>query len=119
MPAEQDILEDPAAFAEAQRIAGERTWPATVRLGTPIEFGKETITELVFQKGNLGIIRGLNITFDTMPKYEELMAIAARLCGKSLKVIELLDPDDADEVITMAVGFFARCRGAGKKLSPR
>ena len=37
--------------------------------------------------------------------------IASRLCGKPLKVIEMLDSDDGSEVLEIAVSFFARCLG--------
>jgi hypothetical protein len=109
--------DDPEALAEARRILGDRSWPVTITLGTPIQFGKESIAELVFQKGNFGVLKGLNIPVDRTPHIDELMEIASRLCGRSMKVIEKLDPDDADEVVAIALGFFARCRGAGKRLS--
>ena len=108
--------DDPEALAEAKRILGDREWPVTVPLGTPIQFGKDTIAELVFQRGNFGVLKGMNIPVDRTPHIDELMTIASRLCGRPLKVIEQLDPDDADEVVAIALGFFGRCRGAGKRL---
>jgi hypothetical protein len=107
-------VDDPTAVDEARRLLD--AWPKTIRLSTPIEFGKETIEELAFQKGNFGILKGLSIPIDRMPNLDELMTIAARLCGRPLKVIELLDPGDASEVADIATIFFSRCRGAGKKL---
>lgn len=110
---------DPDAMAEAKRLLASSSetqqWPMTIKLSVPVSFGKETVESLVFQKGNFGVLKGLSI--DRAPNVDELMLIASRLCGKSLKVIELLDPDDADEVIAIAMGFFGRCRGAGKRLS--
>lgn len=110
---------DPDAFAEAKRLlaaVNEQQWPRVLKLGTPIQFGKQTvITELTFQKGTYGVLKGLRI--DRAPDVNELMLIASRLCGQPVNVIELLDPDDADEVTTIALGFFGRCRGAGKRLS--
>ena len=107
--------DEPNAVDAAKRLLD--AWPKTIRLSTPIEFGKnETIEELVFQKGNFGILKGLSIPIDRMPNLDELMVIAARLCGRPLKVIELLDPSDASEVADVATIFFSRCRGAGKKL---
>lgn len=114
---ENETADDPTALAEAKKILGKREWPITIHLGTPIQFGKEAIEELVFQKGSFGVLKGLNIGIDRTPSYEELMTIASRLCGRPLKVIESLDPDDADEVLAVALGFFGRCRGAGKTLS--
>lgn len=104
------------AEAEAKRILGDRQWPYTYKLGVPVEFGNETIESLVFQKGFLGVLKGIGAKVDSLPGMDELMLIASRLCGRPLKVIEMLDPGDADEVIAVALGFFGRCRGAGKKL---
>jgi hypothetical protein len=109
--------DDPEALAEAKKLLGKREWPVTLMLGTPVAFGKETVESLLFQKGNFGILKGLGLSIDRAPNLDELMMIASRLSGRPLKVIELLDPDDADEVIAIALGFFARCRGAGKMLS--
>lgn len=111
--------DDPEALAEAKRILGDRQWPVTITLKTPIQFGKETIDSLVFQKGSFGVLKGIGngIGIDRAPNVDELMTIASRLCGRPSKVIEMLDPDDADEVIAIALGFFGRCRGAGRMLS--
>lgn len=114
---EQTATDDPEALAEAKRLLGDRQWPVVITLTTPVQFGKETIESLTFQKGNFGVLKGLSIPVDRTPTIDELMQIAARLCGRSVKVIESLDPDDVDEVIAVALGFFGRCRGAGKKLS--
>ena len=102
------------AVAAAKRALAE--WPKTVKLGSPIEFGKETILELVFPAGHFGILKGMNIPSDRMPNFDELMVIASRLCGRPLKVIEMLDPDDAGEVASVATIFFSRFHRAGKRL---
>jgi hypothetical protein len=109
-----ETVEDPEALAEAKKILGDRQWPVEIRLGVPIQFGKESIESLTFQKGNFGMLKG--IPTERGPNWDELMVLASRLCGRSLKVIELLDPDDAAEVTAMALGFFGRCRGAGRML---
>jgi hypothetical protein len=107
-----------AVFADAKnRPVTEQQWPVTIKLGSPVKFGKGTVAELVFQKGNLGVLKGMSII--DAPNVDELIEIAARLSGRSLKLIESLDPDDAAEVIAIAGGFFRRCRGAGKRLSRR
>lgn len=116
MSDESQTADDPEALAEAKRILAERAWPFTLALSVPIQFGKETLESLVFQKGNLGVMKGMNIPVDRTPNIDELMTIASRLCGRPLKVIEMLDPDDANEVVNIALGFFGRCRGAGKRL---
>lgn len=111
-----DATDDAKATEAAKALVAERQWPVTIKLGTPVEFGKETITELVFQRGNFGVLKGLALDISRTPNIDEIAVIASRLCGKSLKVIELLDPSDVDEVAAIAIGFFGRCRGAGKKL---
>jgi hypothetical protein len=107
---------DAAALAEARKLLGAREWPFVLTLTTPVQLGKEQIDSLTFQKGNFGILKGLSLAVDRTPSMDDLMMIASRLCGRHLRVIELLDPDDADEVIAVALGFFGRCRGAGKLL---
>jgi hypothetical protein len=115
MSDENETTDDPAALEEAKRILGDRQWPLTLTLSVPVEFGKETIQAITFQKGTFAAIKGMRI--DRAPSVDDLMLIASRLSGRSLKVIESLDAEDADEVIAIALGFFARCRGGGKKLS--
>lgn len=88
-----------------------RTWPFAMKLKHPIAFGDDTITVLEFRRGRLEDAKGVRP--DQTPSIDELILIASRLCGKPMKVIGLLDPDDAGEVISLALAFFARCLGAG------
>ena len=64
-------------------------WPRTVKLQHPITFD-EAISELVFQRGKLGIIKGITLVPGQVAM-ETLILIAARLCGQPTKVIEQLD----------------------------
>ena len=110
--------DDPEIIAAAKRFVGVGVeWPVTVPLRVPVTFGKETIEALVFQKGTFGVLKGLDLTASEEPSIDALIVIASRLCGRSLGVIERLDPDDVEEVVKMARGFFARCQGAGNRLS--
>ena len=94
------------------RAEAERQWPVTVTLAHPIEFGKgELITSLEFRRGRLGDLKG--VTFGSFPPVEQLMLIASRMCGKPVGVIERLDEEDSPEVLAIALGFYARCQGAG------
>ena len=97
--------------AKAANITSGQQWPITVKLAHPIEFGKSTIDELVFQRGTLGMMRG--IVPGTIPPADDLMRVASMLCGHSVKVIEKLDPDDAGEVLAIALGFIGRCQKGG------
>jgi len=106
------MSDESKAIAEA--IMAKREWPVTVKLAYPIEFGKdEMIHELVFQRGNMGMLEGLKV--DDSPSASEVLLIASRLCGKPVAALRKLDPDDAPEVVAIAMAFFVRCLGAGKK----
>lgn len=112
-------LSDPEVVAATKRFVGVGVeWPRRVVLRAPVAFGKdETLDELVFQKGNFGILKGLGLAPDAQPNLDALMVIASRLCGKPIGIIERLDPDDVEEVVDIARGFFLRCQGIGNKLS--
>lgn len=105
---------DDRALAEAREILAEREWPVTITLTRPVQFGKESVEQLVFQRGTLGQLRGMEIT--GAPSIDDLILVASRLCGRPIKVIELLDPEDSGEVLRIAIGFFGRCRGVGNRL---
>lgn len=97
----------------AARAATNQMWPVTVTLKRPIEYGKDTIESLTFRRGRMGDLKGMKV--DSVPSADDIMLIGSRLCGKPLKVIESLDDDDSAEVMTIVLGFFARCLGAGEK----
>lgn len=112
------MSDDTDSTSEEQKAAAIltwHTWPVVVTLRFPVPHGKRSITELVFQKGRVGLLKGMPT--DTMPNADQCMMLASRLCGEPLDVIERLDPDDSAEVMALALGFFARClttRPAGK-----
>ncbi len=93
----------------------ERQWPATITLKHPVEFGDERITKLTFRRGKLGDLQGLRPS--EVPTIDQLALIASRMCGQPKKVIDRLDADDSEEVIEIAMTFFGKCLGAGKKRS--
>lgn|SRR5678815_3895305 len=92
-----------SALAEAQAVS----WPITIKLQYPIEFGKRRIEELVMRRGTLGTLKG--VSMDGVPPTEQLILIASRLAGEPTQVIEKLDMDDSEGVIRVAFLFFARC----------
>lgn len=85
--------------------------PRTVKLSTPVAFGKETVEELTFRRGQLRDLKGVAIP---RPSLEDLMLVASRLAGRELGVIERLDEDDAGRVMEIASDFFARCLSTGE-----
>jgi len=95
-------------------MVADRQWPVSVTLKFPIDFGSERITSLEFRRGRMGDIKGVKI--DGIPSADQLMLIASRMCGKPVAALELLQDEDGAEVLELALGFFARCLGAGKKL---
>lgn len=105
-----------AAASDAAAAAGEqteRTFPAIIMLEHPFEFAGKQIASLEFRRGRAGDIKGLKLS-DELPS-DQLMLIASRMCGQPLKVIEMLDVDDAAEVLGIALVFYGRCLGGGKK----
>jgi len=114
----------PEQAEQAQEIADEitakRTWPITLKLSTPVEFGKqETITELVFRDGRAGDLRKLDppLKVGEHPSEDQLLTIAGRMCGQPSKVIDLLSAEDAGEAMSLALGFWLRSQPGGKTLS--
>lgn len=93
----------------------ERAWPVVIKLSHPVDFGSEHITELKFRRGIAGDLKGLNVRMDEFPTNDQLMVVASRMCGQHLKVLEMLDADDIGGVLEVALTFFMRSLGIGKK----
>lgn len=102
----------PDETAEELEQLGKLQLPRSVTLGYPIDFGRTRIDVLDFKRGNVGAIKGMKV--DGVPNADQCLLIASRLCGQPVAALEMLDADDAAEVIAIAMGFFARCLGAGK-----
>lgn len=99
---------------KAQEAIDGLQLPRSFELSCPFDYGKNgRITSLDFKRGNLGVIKGLRV--DGTPNVDQALLIASRLCGQPVAALEMLDPDDASEVIAIAMAFFARCLGAGSK----
>lgn len=88
-------------------------WPQVIKLSHPFDFAGETITELTFRRGKLGDIKGIKLSKEV--PLDQIMLVASRLCGKPIKVIELLDFEDAGEVTDIALDFYKACLTAGSK----
>jgi len=88
-----------------------RQWPVLVTLKHPIDFGSDHITALEFRRGRLGDLKGMRV--DMVPTIDHLLMLASRLCGKPVKVLEMLSDEDAPLVVELALDFFGRCLEGG------
>jgi hypothetical protein len=103
---------------EQQEAAAPRAWPVAVQLKHPVMFGSEQVTALEFRRGKMGDMKGIKLSGDDISA-DDLMMIASRMCGKPLKVLEMLDVDDAGEVTSIALDFYVSYLGAGRGKSRR
>jgi hypothetical protein len=98
-----------------EATAGEvRSWPVAITLRSPVDFAGQRITAIEVRRGKLGDLKGIKLGGGDMAA-EQLMAVASRMCGQPMKVIESLDPDDAGEVMPLVLDFFATCLKGGKR----
>jgi len=86
-------------------------WPVTVKLSQPIALADETISELTFQRGRMGFLKGMPL--DGVPSVEQLLTLAARMCGQSTAVLELVGEADVTAVLAVPLVFFARSLKGG------
>lgn len=89
----------------------EPTWPRVHKLKHPIDFAGERIAALTFRRGKLGDIKGMKL--EGVPPVDHLLLIASRMCGTPVAALEMLDGDDAEPVLEIALTFFTKCLGAG------
>lgn len=88
----------------------KRVWPFTVNLKHPVQLGElTTVTSLTLRRGKLGDLKGVKLSGEIAA--DSLMLVASRMCGQPLKVIESLDPEDAQEVMALVLDFFGKCLG--------
>lgn len=90
----------------------------TITLDTPIEFGKQTITELSVRPGRFGDLKGLRLGDPKGYPFEDIITVAARMCGQPSGVIEKLGEGDVGKVMVLVMGFLALCLGTGTVDSP-
>lgn len=82
----------------------------TLKLSTPISFGSETISELIFQPLKAKHLR--KMPNDVNADY--LLTLAGTLTGVVPLVIDELCAEDAFRVIEVTSGFFPNSRTTGK-----
>lgn len=87
-------------------------WPRVIKLAYPVDFGSERITSLTFRRGRAGDVKGMKLSAEV--PVNDLLVIASRLSGQPREVIELLDVEDAGEVMDVALDFFTKFLTAGK-----
>jgi hypothetical protein len=109
MSTEPETAED-----AAEQALAERQWPVVVTLTNPIDFGSQRIASLEFRRGRLGDLKGMPLQ---SPSIDQLVLLASRMCGQPVKVIEMLADEDAAAVLEIALVFFGRSLGAGRKRS--
>jgi hypothetical protein len=100
-----------SAEPEEGTAPAEPTWPRVVKLKHPIQFGQQLIASLEFRRGRLGDFKGMKV--GTMPTADQLILLASRLSGQPVAALELLDSDDAEEVMGVAFLFFTKCLPGG------
>lgn len=90
------------------------TWPKIIPLKHPVMLKSgQRVTELEFRRGALGDIKGIKLG-QALPT-DDVITLVSRLTGQALSVIERLDPEDAGPATDIAMRFFAKCLGTGKK----
>lgn len=89
--------------------------PVVLKLREPIQFGEETITELVFQPMCAAYKRDLET--DTTHGYRMIYALATKLTGQPPGVIDRLGGDDLIDMEEIVGGFLARSPKTGNAVS--
>ena len=87
--------------------------PHTIKLEYPIEFGKETITEiLIARRMRVGDLSGVVAENQTA---DDMMTVASRLCEQPMKVIKTLDLVDWSKVIAIVKEFMVPFQETGSE----
>jgi len=107
-----------AMIDDASEPAAERQWPAVIALKHPIDFGTERIVSLSFRRGKMGDMKGIKLRGDDCPT-DDLLLLASRMCNQPIKVLEMLDIDDAGEVTDIALDFYAKYLGSSGRSGSR
>ena len=109
----EEWLADLADDAAVRLSYSERTFPIVVVLKRPVEFGSKTIERLELREGRLADLKGIKVGGE-LP-IDTLTTIVSRMSGQPPQVIERLNAADAGEVNAIALDFYGRCLGAGRK----
>lgn len=98
-------------------MSEEELAPKTVKLRSPIQFGKDQlIEELTFRPPTAKDFRRLAIVSGY--EMDTVLTLAGRLSGQPDAVIDKLTGGDLEEVIAIASGFMPGSQSTGKTPSP-
>lgn len=82
-----------------------------ITLSKPVQFGSETVSELVFREATARDFRELPME----PRIGDFLNVAARLCGQVPAVMDMLSPSDMSEVIAVVGKSWAPGQGTGEQ----
>jgi hypothetical protein len=112
----EEWLANMADDAAVRLSYDERTFPVVIQLKTPVRITSTVeLTELSMREGRLSDMQGIKIGGEI--NTDDLVKIAARMSGQAPTTISKLGARDAGEVMAIALEFFGRCLGAGKRRS--
>lgn len=85
--------------------------PQTIVLEHPIEYGSQTITEIVIERRlKTGDLTGISASNQSV---DDLIMVASRLCGQPTKVLKEMDLEDSVKIIALVTEFLAPFREIG------
>lgn len=75
-----------------------------VKLRHPVQNGSETVAELSFRRPRAKDWRGVDMVTPAV-RFDSLLLLAERLSGQTTHVIDSLEQDDFQEVLSVVAGF--------------
>lgn len=85
----------------------------TIELAFPIEFGGETVTQIVVKRPKFKHLKFIN-DMDSITG-DEFGQLLSKLTGQPSDVIDELDAEDLEEIGEVVEGFLKRGKKTGKK----
>lgn len=105
-----------ATINEAELEPVAPAWPRVVKLKHPVQFASRLVTELTFRRGKIGDMKNIKLGGESVAT-NDLVLVASRMCGETVALLDMLDVDDAGEVLDIALDFFAKCLEIAMKRS--
>lgn len=88
---------------EEMRDAAETRKPYTLKLRYPVQFGSETISELVLNRPT--VLQQRRLQVGVQLTFGDYVDVAALLCKRDVAALNLLDVEDGNRLV-LAVSFF-------------